>query len=45
MQGIEQNQKQIIINMKNQSCDNITISKLTGIPLDKVNKVLDNQTI
>ena len=41
-QGIEQDQNQIIVNMQNQGCDNVTISKLTGIPLDKVNKVLEH---
>ena len=44
-QGIELEQNQIILNMHNQGCDNITISKLTGISLDKVNKVLWNTNI
>ena len=44
-QGMEQKQNQIILNMSNEGCDNITISKLTGISLDKVNKVLENANV
>ena len=42
-QGIEQSGKQIILNMHNKGCDVETISDLSGISLDIVKNVLENE--
>lgn len=42
-QGIEQEKKQIILNMHNKGCDAETIFNLTGISLDIVKDVLENK--
>ncbi|MCI9080287.1 MAG: Rpn family recombination-promoting nuclease/putative transposase [Lachnospiraceae bacterium] len=39
-QGIEQDRKQIILNMHKKGCDAVTISDLSGISFEVVNEVL-----